>query len=174
MLTKIEPAEDIVPRILQQYSDHPRGWRVMTTPRGEMLVVGPDSAFQLKIISLNPFEFVGSGTEIKDTGSVIKSVRSTPEFGFRPLTQSDLQGIVNAFGNPQEVQSQLRNIILRAPVSSSELQRSSIDHILSGPVLTRPELSSLGGDVLKIQNQLEKSAMSIFRKRYPMRSDMFY
>ncbi|MFW9846256.1 MAG: hypothetical protein ACFFD6_05890 [Candidatus Thorarchaeota archaeon] len=173
-MTKIEPAEDIVPRILQQYSDHPRGWRVMTTPRGEMLVVGPDSAFQLKIISLNPFEFVGSGTEIKDASRAIKSVRSTPEFGFRPLTQSDLQSIVNAVGNPQEVQSQLRNIILRAPVSSSELQSSSIDHILSGPVLTRPELSSLGGDVLKVQSQLEKSAMSIFRKRYPMRSDMFY
>jgi len=68
----------------------------MTTPRGEMLVVGPDSAFQLKLISLNPFEFVGSGMEVKDTSSTVKSVRSTPEFGFRPLTETDIQGLVAA------------------------------------------------------------------------------
>ena len=69
----------------------------MTTPRGEMLVVGPDSAFQLKLISLNPFEFVGSGMEVKDTNSIVSSVRSTPEFGFRPLTDTDIQGLVAAF-----------------------------------------------------------------------------
>jgi hypothetical protein len=173
-LTKIEPAEDIVPRILEQYSERPRGWRVMTTPRGEMLVVGPDSAFQLKLISLNPFEFVGSGMEVKDTSSVVKSVRSTPEFGFRPLTGADIQGLVAAFGDPLGVQSQLRDIIQRAPVSSSKLGGSSIDHILSGPVLTRPDLSSLGGDVMKVQDRLDKSALSIFRKRYPMRAGMYF
>ncbi|MHA2043002.1 MAG: hypothetical protein ACW975_14205 [Candidatus Thorarchaeota archaeon] len=173
-MTKIEPAEDIVPRILEQYSERPRGWRVMTTPRGEMLVVGPDSAFQLKLISLNPFEFVGSGMEVKDTSSVVKSVRSTPEFGFRPLTETDIQGLVAAFGNPLGMQSKLRKIIQRAPVSSSELGGSSIDHILSGPVLTRPDFSSLGGDVRKLQDQLDKSAMNVFRKRYPMRAGMYF
>jgi hypothetical protein len=146
----------------------------MTTPRGEMLVIGPDSAFQLKLISLNPFEFVGSGTEVKDTNSVVKSVRSTPEFGLRPLTETDIQGLVAAFGNPLGMQTKLRNIIQRAPVSSSELGGSSIDHILSGPVLTRPDLSSLGGDVRKLQDQLDKSAMNVFRKRYPMRAGMYF
>ena len=146
----------------------------MTTPRGEMLVVGPDSAFLLKLISLNPFEFVGSGMEVKDTSGVVKTVRSTPEFGFRPLTETDIQGLVAAFGNPLGMQSKLRNIIQRAPVSSSELGGSSIDHILSGPVLTRPDLSSLGGDVRKLQDQLDKSAMNVFRKRYPMRAGMYF
>jgi hypothetical protein len=146
----------------------------MTTPRGEMLVVGPDSAFQLKLISLNPFEFVGSGMEVKDTSSAIKSVRSTPEFGFRPLTETDIQGLVAAFGNPRGMQSKLRNIIQRAPVSTSDLDSGSIDHILSGPVLTRPDLTSFGGDVKKVQDQLDKSALSIFRKRYPMRAGMYF
>ncbi|MHA2143081.1 MAG: hypothetical protein ACXADC_00660 [Candidatus Thorarchaeota archaeon] len=173
-MTKIESAEDIVPRILEQYSERPRGWRVMTTPRGEMLVIGPDSAFQLKLISLNPFEFVGSGTEVKDTNRVVKSVRSTPEFGLRPLTDSDIQGLVAAFGNPPGIQSQLRDIIRRAPISSSEMRGSSINHILSGPVLTRPDLGSLGGDMKKVQDLLDKSAMSIFRQRYPMRAGMYF
>ncbi|MFX1441661.1 MAG: hypothetical protein ACFFFD_15580 [Promethearchaeota archaeon] len=146
----------------------------MTTPRGEMLVVGPDSAFQMKLISLNPFEFVGSGMEIKDSTSVVQSVRSTPEFGFRPLTETDIQGLVAAFGNPLGMQSKLRSIIRRAPVSSSELGTGSIDHILSGPVLTRPDLTSLGGDMKKVQDQLDKSALGIFRKRYPMRAGMYF
>ncbi|MFW9967468.1 MAG: hypothetical protein ACFFEA_09975 [Candidatus Thorarchaeota archaeon] len=146
----------------------------MTTPRGEMLVVGPDSAFQLKLISLNPFEFVGSGTEVRDTNSVVKSVRSTPEFGFRPLTDTDIQGFIAAFGDPLGVQSKLHDIIKRAPVSSSELGSGSIDHILSGPVLTRPDLSSLGGDLKTVQDRLDKSAMSVFRKRYPMRAGMYF
>ncbi|MFQ5831542.1 MAG: hypothetical protein ACE5H4_02470, partial [Candidatus Thorarchaeota archaeon] len=90
-MTKIEPAEEIVPRILERYEKEPRGWRVMNTPRGEMLVVGPDSVFQLKLISLNPFEFVGSGVEMSESNKVVKSVRSTPEFGFRPLTDVDIQ-----------------------------------------------------------------------------------
>ncbi|MFW9885299.1 MAG: hypothetical protein ACFFEX_13010 [Candidatus Thorarchaeota archaeon] len=146
----------------------------MTTPRGEMLVVGPDSAFQLKLVSLNPFEFVGSGIEIKDSNRVVQSVRSTPEFGFRPLTGTDIRGLVAAFGNPLGIQSKLRSIIQRAPVSTSELGAGSIDHILSGPVLTRPDLTSLGGDVKKVQDQLDKSAMSVFRKRYPMRAGMYF
>ena len=146
----------------------------MTTPRGEMLVIGPDSAFQLKLISMYPFEFVGSGTEVKDTNSVVKSVRSTPEFGLRPLTETDIQGLVAAFGDPPGIQSQLREIIKRAPVSSSKLSGSSIGHILSGPVLTRPDLGSLGGDLKKVQDVLDKSAMSVFRKRYPMRAGMYF
>jgi hypothetical protein len=146
----------------------------MTTPRGEMLVVGPDSAFQMKIISLNPFEFVGSGMEIRGSNSVVQSVRSTPEFGFRPLTETDIRGLVTAFGNPLGMHSKLRSIIQRSPVSTSELGAGSIDHVLSGPVLTRPDLTSLGADLKKVQDQLDKSAMSVFRKRYPMRAGMYF
>ncbi|MHA2065325.1 MAG: hypothetical protein ACXABY_13195 [Candidatus Thorarchaeota archaeon] len=137
-------------------------------------MVGPDSSFQLKLISLNPFEFVGSGMEIKDSSSLVKSVRSTPEFGLRPLTDTDIQSLVAAFGDPHGVQSQLRDIIKRAPVSSSKLGGGSVNHILSGPVLTRPDLSSLGGNVKEVQNRLDKSAMSVFRKRYPMRAGMYF
>ncbi len=146
----------------------------MHTPRGEMLVVGPDSVFQLKLISVNPFEFVGSGVEMSESNKVVKSVRSTPEFGFRPLTDVDIQRIIKSLTDSNEEKFDLRNVIKRDPISPSEIRSSSVNHLLSGPVLTRPDLRSLSPEILRVQETLDRSAMKTFRKRYPMRAGMFF
>ena len=92
-MTDPEPAEKIVPRILKQYSERPRGWHIMNTPRGEVLVLSSDSAFQLKLIPLNPREFTGAGVELPESNDIVDSIRTSPEFGLRPLSEVDLQGI---------------------------------------------------------------------------------
>ncbi len=173
-MTKIEPVDEIVPRILKRYSDNPRGWRVMSTPRGEMLVVGADSAFQLKLIPLSPFRFTGAGTEVSEPSDILKAIRSTPEYGLRPLMESDIQGIVNTLGEPDKTRAQLSEILGRDPMSIADLGSGTIDHILTGPVLTRPELGSLSPEMLRAQDILEKSALKTFRKKYPERAGMFF
>ncbi|MFX0107592.1 MAG: hypothetical protein ACFE7R_04850 [Candidatus Hodarchaeota archaeon] len=146
----------------------------MSTPRGEMMFFGPGSAFQLKLIPLNPFEFTGSGVEIRDSSSIIKRVKMTPEFGYRPLTHTDIEGLVNSLNNPEAMQSQLRRIIGRDPMTPAQLEKESLASILSGPVLTRPDLDALGPDVARLQNTLDKSAQKEFRERYPRRAGMFF
>lgn len=169
-----EPADVIVPRILQRYSDHPRGWRVMSTPRGEMLVLSPESAYQLKLIPLSPYEFTGAGVEIPSSSRSIETIRSSPEFGLRPLDESDLVGIAQALDSQGEVQSKLGELLSRTPLSLDDLSSGAASHILRGPVLMRPDLGSLDSEMLRVQSNLDKSAQRVFREKYPMRSGMYY
>lgn len=146
----------------------------MSTPRGEMLVLSPESAFQLKIIPLSPFEFTGAGVEIPNSNKAIDSIRSSPEFGFRPLDESDLVSIAQAIGSEEQPQSKLREILARTPLSLDDVASGTASHILRGPVLMRPELGSLDPETLRMQVDLDKEADRIFRKKYPMRSGMYF
>ena len=174
-MTDPEPAEKIVPRIVKQYTENPRGWHIMNTPLGEVLVLSPDSAFQLKLIPLNPFEFTGAGVELPRSSKTIEEIRSSPEFGLRPIDEKDLQGILTALGSPQGTSPEIQEILRRAPVSLEDLsaKEHAADHILRGPVLLRPDLSSLSPELLKMQMTLDRSAQKTFRNRFPMRAGMY-
>ncbi|MFW9954081.1 MAG: hypothetical protein ACFFD3_05975 [Candidatus Thorarchaeota archaeon] len=146
----------------------------MSTPLGEMLVVGPSSAFQLKLIPLNPREYTGAGAELSDSNTTIESLRSSPEFGLRPLHLTDIENLVEAMSDPVLSQKHLASIIRRDPILPADIQKQKVDHLLTGPVLTRPNLSSLSPDIMSLQRSLEKSAHRVFRDRYPMRAGMYF
>ena len=175
-MTDPEPAEKIVPRIVKQYTEHPRGWHIMNTPRGEVLVLSPDSAFQLKLIPLNPYEFTGAGVEHPKSSKTIEEIRTSPEFGLRPIDEDDLTGILTALGSPQGMSPEIQEILRRSPVSIEDLSmnKHATDHILRGPVLMRPDLGSLSPEILKMQMTLDRSAQKTFRDRYPMRAGMYF
>jgi hypothetical protein len=172
-VTDPEPAEEIVPRILKQYSERPRGWHIMNTPRGEVLVLSPDSAFQLKLISLNPREFTGAGVELPESNDIVDSIRTSPEFGLRPISEADLQGIVHSLRGSDDARQEIGEILSRTPLSLDDLSSNQSSHILRGPVLTRPDLGSLSPELLKMQMTIDRSAQRTFRKRYPMRAGMY-
>ena len=146
----------------------------MGTPRGEMLIVGPESAFQLKLISLNPQEFTGVGIEIPRSAGPLRQIETTPEFGFRPLSDFDLKKIIETLWNPEIVRPQIEKILKRAPLPHTQLNRIKGSPILSGPILTRPDLGTLGPDILKTQDLLDKLAWRKFRKQHQMRAGMFF
>lgn len=173
-MTDIEPVDKIVPRIMEQISDSPKGWRVLNTPRGEMLVLGPENAFQLQLISLNPQEFTGAGVELDSPAKALRSLRSTPDFGLRPLDEPDIMSLVESLGDPSKTSSLLRSIISRDPISPIDIGNARVNPLLSGPVLTRPDLGSLDPSIAKLQKSLESSAQRIFRERYPMRAGMYF
>jgi hypothetical protein len=175
-VTDPEPAEKIVPRIVKQYTEQPRGWHIMNTPRGEVLVLSPDSAFQLKLIPLNPYEFTGAGVELPKSSKTIEEIRTSPEFGLRPIDEDDLMGILNALGSPQGTSPEIQEILRRSPVSIEDLttNKHAANHILRGPVLMRPDLGSLSPEILKMQTTLDRSAQKTFRDRFPMRAGMYF
>ena len=171
IVKKAEPVDDLVPRILQQYMEKPRGWRVMNTPKGDMLVLGPESAFQLKLISINPSLVTGAGIEIPDTDKAFERMRSTPEFGFRPISDRDLRNIIRALHHPEIARPQIDAILRRTPLPLTGIKPSK--SILTGPVLTRPDLGSLSPEIMKTQLSLDRIAWKQFSKRYPMRAGMY-
>ena len=145
----------------------------MNTPRGEVLVLSSDSAFQLKLIPLNPREFTGAGIELPESNDVVDSIRTSPEFGLRPISEADIQGIADSMSNEDGARPEIREILSRTPLSVEDLSSNESSHILRGPVLTRPDLGSLSPEMLKMQMSLDRSAQRTFRKRYPMRAGMY-
>ncbi len=173
-LPDAEPVEDVIPRILEQYSERPRGWRVLHTPVGDMLVVGPTSAYQLRLIPLGPGRFTGAGVELDGESPSIERMKATPEFGLRSLTNNDLEDLIRGIENPEISRPKIDEIIKRTPIHPSDLGRQKAKHYLSGPVLTRPDLTSLSPDISSIRRNLELQAEKVFREKYPMRSGMFF
>ena len=156
-MTDPETAEEIVPRILKQYSERPRGWHIMNTPRGEVLVLSSDSAFQLKLIPLNPREFTGAGVELPESNDIVDSIRTSPEFGLRPLSEADLQGIANSMsGGDQDARQEIGEILNRTPLSIEDLSSNESSHLLRGPVLSRPDLGSLSPEILKMEKPVTR------------------
>lgn len=146
----------------------------MSTPRGEMLVVGTESAFQLKLIPLSPNRFTGSGIELSEPSEVLERIRSTPEYGFRPLQESDIRNLVSTLSEPERTRMQLQRILTRSPLSLSDIAGESVDHLLTGPVLARPDLGTLSPEMLRSSDILEQSALKEFRRKYPERAGMFF
>ena len=173
-MTKPEPADKIVPRIVKQYSERPRGWHIMSTPRNEMLVLSSDSAFQLKLIPLNPYEFTGAGVELPESCDIVDTIRSSPEFGLRPLSEPDLHGILNSITGEDGPKLSLDDIMRRTPRSIEDISSDIPSPILRGPVLMRPDLGSLSPEIFKRQISLDRSAEQTFRRRFPERAGMYF
>ena len=138
-----------------------------------MLVLGPKNAFQLKLIPLNPYEFTGAGVEIENPAKALRLLMSTPEFGLRPLHKPDIIALVETLEDPMKTSSLLQSIIRRDPISPADVGKTGVEHLLSGPVIRRPNLESLDPTITKLRRTLDNSAQQIFRDRYPMRAGMF-
>ena len=163
-----------MPRIVKQYSERPRGWHIMRTPRNEMLVLSSDSAFQLKLIPLNPYEFTGAGAELPESCDIVDTIRSSPEFGLRPLSEPDLHGIMNSITGEQGPKLSLDDILKRTPRTIEDISAATPAPVLRGPVLMRPDLGSLSPEILKRQLSVDRSAEKTFRRRFPERAGMYF
>ena len=146
----------------------------MSTPRNEMLVLSSDSAFQLKLIPLNPYEFTGAGLELPESCDTVDTIRSSPEFGLRPLSEPDLHGIMNSITGEQGPKLSLGDILKRTPRTIEDISADTPAPILQGPVLMRPDLGSLSPEILKRQLSVDRSAEKTFRRRFPERAGMYF
>lgn len=111
--------------------------------------------------------------ELPERDDSLDYLTSSPEFGLRPLMKSDMEGLANAVGDAEKAKQSIRALLERDPLSPSEAKKNRAKQFLSGPVLTRPELSSLGPAIKKAELTLDKNAQDIFRRKYPMRAGMY-
>ncbi len=171
-LKDVEPADELLTRIMQQYSRQPTRWHVLNTPDGDMIVLGPESAFQLRLIPLSPYQYTGVGVELTDEIASLSSMRSGAPFGLRPLEQTDLRVLLDAVNREIPPSSVISDVLRREPLPPSELKGHT--HVLSGPVVIRPDLSSLDPTIRRLKTDLDKEARKAFNEKYPLRAGMFF
>ncbi len=173
-LKDIEPAEEIMDRVMRLYSRRPRGWHVLHTPVGDMLIIGPDSAFQLRMMPLSPRESIGVGVELPNVPERLSNINSAPDFGIRGLTDEDLEVMLGALQGDAHAMDKVDAILKRDPLPPSAIETEKIDHIISGPIFSRPSLASIDPSLGDITEYLDASVRDLFRERYPLRSGMYF
>jgi len=134
MNVSAEPIDAVIRSIIEQYERKPEGWRILTDKKGNMLVVGPNVGYRLKMIPINPIEYTGVGLKIIASEEVQDFVRDMPFYGFRPLQDREAEGLTNALRQEGVVPIHLVQRLLGIkPVSTSQLPAMKPKAILSGP-----------------------------------------
>ncbi len=173
-MTDIQPVEDLLPHIMEQHRQSPKGWHVLGTPKGDLIIISPSSTFHLKFIQINPSTLTGVGVELAGRPRELDAIRQSPEYGLRPLHDSDISQIITSLQQSNDAGPVLQSIISRDPLLPQELENSDANHFLTGPILTRPDFGDLGPKLLKLRSTLDHEALERFRKNYPMRAGMFF
>jgi hypothetical protein len=170
---KTEPIESIVNKIKNGYNKHPVGWTVLSDLKGNILVLGPNEGYMLRMISLNPQEQTGVGIEIDGLHETRKLLRGAPSYGFRPLSNRKAEEILNSFSYTERRNKLISEILERKPVSSSEIENNKLKGVLSGPIIAHPDISTISERQKELEFKLKIEAEKIFRKKYPYRASIY-
>ena len=163
----IRTVEELVKELLRRYDREPRGWSMLADRRGNVLVVGPGIGYKLKLVSIDPKRFTGVGTEIKDFERVSDLLNRFPPYGFRPLPK----GAVEMFLRGELRPELLRKVVELEPVPSWEFRNA--EAILSGPIISHPDLSVVSSSQRKLEERLAIEADKLFRRLYPRRASIY-
>lgn len=169
-----EPIESLMDKILDLYDRKPGGWNVLTDLKGNVLILGPQVSYRLKLISLNPYDYTGVGMKIGNEKVVRNSVEGVPSYGFRPLTRKQTKLLFTGIHQHGAVNDGLvKKLLGLSPVPTWQLRDNKQKAILSGPVITHPNLSSISKNQRELEKKLDMEAYKLFRKRFPGRAAIY-
>ena len=170
----VEPLELLLNKILNQYNREPEGWSVLIDQQRNMLVIGPDIGYKLKLIHINPQEYTGVGIKLKNLDETRRAVGRMPSYGLRPLLENEANELFNTFRQDGSIQHKLIDTILKTkPMSTWELEKNKPTAILSGPIINHPNLSVLSAGQRELDAKLHLEATKLFREKYPDRASMY-
>lgn len=170
----VEPVESLMRRVMAQYNRRPEGWSVLTDLRGNVLILGPESGYRLKLIEVNPQEHTGVGVRVGGLEEVRRIVEGTPSYGLRPLSSRETRELLNAIHREDAIPNRLIERLLgMKPVPTSELEERGPKAILSGPIIAHPDLSAISEGQRQLERKLALEADKLFRKKYPERAAIY-
>lgn len=169
----VEPIEKISKRILIQYDKNPESWAVLADRRSNLLVLGPDGGFRLKILSLGPHKQIGVGAEVDLSTDLREIMKESSSYGFRPLSMEKARGLLTAIQRGNLKRSHVKNLLGASPVSTVDLQKMKPEMVLSGPVMLHPNLSTISNGQKELEEKLTIEADKLFRKKYPLRAGIY-
>ena len=168
-----EPIEQVIERIMNLYNKNPGGWSVLIDQKGNMLVLGPRTGYKLRLIPINPREYTGVGVKIQGLEEIRETLRGIPSYGFRPLTRYKMKRFLDSIQQEGLIKEKLiRELFRIKPVPTRELQVRT-EAILSGPIITHPDLSAVSKGQRELEARLTMEAERLFRMKYPSRARIY-
>jgi len=169
----VYPIESLISKIMNLYNKQPVGWTVLTDPKGNLLVLGPNKGYMLKTLPISPQEYTGVGMEIEDTKDLRRVVEQGPSYGFRPLSNKQSRELIKSL-RERDQQARLISELLNAkPVPTWELEKKKPNAIVSGPIIAHPNLGAISKSQRELEWKLKSEANKLFRKKYPHRAAMY-
>jgi hypothetical protein len=167
-----EPIEYLMLKIMNRYNNQPEGWSVLTDYKGNLLVLGPNDGYMLRMIAINPQEHTGVGVKIDNPQEIRRFVNGSPSYGFRPLSTRQTKKLLNGFhrGEQHRLVSEL---LEKKPLSIPELQKKKPKVVLGGPFIRHPDLSTISENQRLLEAKLKIESEKLFRKRYPLRASIY-
>ncbi len=169
----IEPIESLMLKIFKRYNDLPIGWSVLRDFKGNLLIIGPNEGYMLKIVPINPQESTGVGIKVESTDQIRKIIDGAPSYGFRPLSTQQTERLVNSFQQGKNQNEILSKLLKRNPVSIQELNQKKPKSILGGPFIRHPDLSTISESQRKLEAKLKIESLKMFKMKYPQRASIY-
>lgn len=166
-----ESVEQITKRILYQYNRHPEGWSVLVDNKGDVLVIGPNSGYRLKLVPLNPKEYTGVGVRLGRSKGLRKIAKDIPPYGFRPLSHEETRDLLSAIrrrGRPTD--KRIKELLEMKPVPTWEIDEKRPEAVVTGPLVAHPNLSAISKRQRELEAKLAVEADKLFRRKYPLRA----
>jgi len=171
---EIKILEESVREILERYNRRPKGWQFISDPRGNILALGPEAGYRLKMMMINPNESLGVGVKIQEVEPLRRRIGMTLDSGFRPLDHDLSRVLFSAISeNHTPSWSIISKILQIDPVPINELDRKEFGAILGGPFLTHPDLRSISKSQEELDAKLSAELDKLFRERYPLRAGIY-
>jgi len=171
---RTKPIELVLREIMKQYNEVPDGWNVLADHSGNILVMGPDSSFWLRTVSLSPYSYIGVGVEVDRSRRIERIVEGTPPYGLRPLSKSEAKRLLDSFRGKSESQGKIIEELLSVkPASAQDIEERNPEAVISGPILGHPDLGAISSKQRELERRLAVEADRLFRERYPMRAGIY-
>ena len=168
-----EPVELLAKKIMDQYNKHPVGWTVLRDFKGNVLVTGSKEGYMLKMIMINPQEYTGIGVKIDSPRELRTIAEGAPLFGYRPLGNEQVRELLTSFRHGRHQNRLISEILERKPIPTLDLRKNRPSAVLTGPVLTHPDLSTISKSQRELELKLRIGAEKLFREKYPHRAEMY-
>jgi hypothetical protein len=159
-------------KIINRYNDQPEGWSVLMDHKGNLLVLGPNNGYMMRIIPINPQEHTGVGVKIDNSQEIRNFLKGAPSYGFRPLSTRQTKKLLNDFRRGEEQRS-ISELLDKKPLSISELQKKKPKMVLGGPYIRHPDLSTISKSQRLLEARLKIESEKLFRKKYPLRASIY-
>ena len=171
---EIKALEESVKEILEGYNKRPKGWQFVSDPLGNILALGPEAGYRIKLMMINPNESLGVGVKIQDVEPLRKTIGARFDSGFRPLDHDLSRALISAISEKRVTDWAVLEKILRIdPVPTYELDKKDLGAILGGPFLAHPDLRSISKSQLELDAKLSAELDKLFRSRYPLRAGIY-
>lgn len=171
---EIKVLEESIKEIIEGYNKRPKGWQFLSDSKGNVLALGPEMGYRIKLMMISPAESIGVGVRIPDVEPLKRSIGSTFDSGFRALDRETSRRLLSAISeNRISDTSLLEKILGTDPVPVYELDKGDIGAILGGPFLAHPDLRAISRSQVELDNKLSAELDRLFRTKYPLRAGIY-